>query len=93
MISSDKTKSKQTQGQKIVKGSKLENKLMEEALRESEERYRALFERSIDSVYLHDFQGRFIDANPAALKLVGYSLEEITSLTMRNGMAAAIRAG
>jgi PAS domain S-box-containing protein/putative nucleotidyltransferase with HDIG domain len=53
----------------------------EEALRESEERYRALFERSLDCVYLHDFEGRFLDANEAALALLGYSREEINSLT------------
>ena len=82
------TKSKKMPGQKIVKRSELENKLMEEALRESEERYRALFERSIDCVYLHDFEGRFIDANPAALKLLGYSQEEITSLTFDSLLAS-----
>ncbi|MFH1090569.1 MAG: PAS domain S-box protein, partial [Pseudomonadota bacterium] len=51
-----------------------------EALRESEERYRALFDRSLDLVYLHDFQGNFIDANPEALNLLGYKKEEISSL-------------
>jgi PAS domain S-box-containing protein len=49
------------------------------ALRESEERYRALFERSMDCVYLHDFEGRMLDANPAALALFGYGADEIKS--------------
>ena len=57
-----------------------ESKQIEEALQETEERYRALFDRSLDSVYIHDFEGNFIDANPAALKLFGYTKDEIRSL-------------
>jgi PAS domain S-box-containing protein len=49
-------------------------------LKEAEERYRALFERSLDCVYLHDFAGNFIDANAAALNLLGYRREEIPDL-------------
>ena len=52
----------------------------EEALLESEERYRALFERSLESVYLCDFEGNFIDANDVALELLGYSKDGIKSL-------------
>lgn len=51
-------------------------------LEESEARYRSLFERSVDMVYLHDFNGTFIDANSAALKAIGYSREEVTSITL-----------
>jgi diguanylate cyclase (GGDEF)-like protein/PAS domain S-box-containing protein len=53
---------------------------VEAALRESDERYRTLFERSLDAVYVHDFEGRFLDANDAALRLLGYSREEIAGL-------------
>ena len=58
----------------------VERKRVEEALRESEERYRALFDRSLDCIYLNDFEGNFIDANPAALNLLGYKKEEIPSV-------------
>ena len=51
-----------------------------ESLRESEERYKALFDRSLDLVYVIDFEGRFIDANAAALNRLGYTREEIHSL-------------
>ena len=52
----------------------------EESLRESEERYKALFDRSLDLVYITNFEGRFIDANDAALNRLGYTREEILSL-------------
>ena len=48
--------------------------------KENEERYRALFNSSFELVYLHDLNGNFIDANPTALKLLGYSMEEFGSL-------------
>jgi PAS domain S-box-containing protein len=47
-----------------------------------EERYLALFNHSFDCVYLLDFEGNFIDANPAALNLLGYEREEIPSLNI-----------
>ena len=55
--------------------------LTEQALQESEERYRRLFEVESDAILLGDREtGRFVDANPAALKLYGYSLREFLSL-------------
>jgi PAS domain S-box-containing protein len=56
-------------------------KRTEEALRESEERYRALFDRSLLCVYVHDLSGRFLDANEAALNMLGYARKELQSLT------------
>jgi len=58
-------------------------------LQESEERYRALFERTLYCVYIHDFEGRFLDANEAALKLLGYRNDEIRSLTFSSLMDEA----
>ncbi|MGD8535754.1 MAG: PAS domain S-box protein [Candidatus Aminicenantes bacterium] len=49
-------------------------------LKESEERYRALFDRSLSYIYVHDFTGQFIDANDAALKALGYKRKEILPL-------------
>jgi PAS domain S-box-containing protein len=54
------------------------------ALQEMEERYRALFDRSLDGLYVHDFEGRFLDANPAALAMLGYSREEIPSVNFQS---------
>ncbi len=52
----------------------------ESAKRESENKYRALFENSIDAIYITKKGGAFIDANPSFLKLFGYSQEEIKAI-------------
>ncbi|MBU1672025.1 MAG: PAS domain S-box protein [Actinobacteria bacterium] len=49
----------------------------EEALRESEERYRTIFDLSPDFVYLVSPNGSVVDANRALLERTGLSLEEI----------------
>ncbi|MBT3187692.1 MAG: response regulator [Anaerolineae bacterium] len=50
----------------------------------SEERYRTLFERSSDAIFLVDVQtGQYINANQAAEKLTGYSLAEIKTKTIK----------
>jgi PAS domain S-box-containing protein len=46
-------------------------------LKDSEERYRSLFDRSQDMVYIHDLKGNFIDANAAVQKLLGYTKTEL----------------
>lgn len=53
-----------------------------QALEESEERYRALVERSLDIIFIHDFNGNFIDANSAALKTLGYGKEDIRHVNL-----------
>jgi two-component system cell cycle sensor histidine kinase/response regulator CckA len=57
-----------------------EHMRFEETLRESEERYRTLFEGSRDAVYITTREGRFVDFNKAFLDLSGYSREELTVL-------------
>lgn len=51
-------------------------------LKEWKERYKALFDRSLFCVFIHDFEGKFIEANRAALELLGYKRKDITSLTL-----------
>ncbi|MFW9991163.1 MAG: PAS domain S-box protein [Candidatus Odinarchaeota archaeon] len=56
----------------------------EEALRESEERFRALFNNSQELIYVHDLEGNFLDANDRALDLLGYDRDTILSLSFSN---------
>ena len=57
-----------------------ERRRAERTLRTNAEQFRALFERSVDCLYIHDFAGNFLDANPAALALLGYERDDIPRL-------------
>ena len=59
----------------------IERKRAEEALRKSEERWRAVFENSAIGVALADLNGRFLATNSAYQKMLGYTEEEIRKLT------------
>ncbi len=54
-------------------------KIAEEALIESEKKYRQLIENAAELILLTDKNGNFIFANDAALKFSGYTPQEITS--------------
>jgi PAS domain S-box-containing protein len=56
-----------------------ERKLAEEALRESEEKFRVLAETAPAAIVLHQ-GGKFIYANPATTRLFGYSEEELLKM-------------
>jgi PAS domain S-box-containing protein len=62
--------------------SEIKHKQAEEALKESQERYEAFFDRSLCCVCVHDFEGRFLDANKGALNLLGYTKKELLSLSL-----------
>ena len=44
------------------------------------ERYRELFENSRDALFVVDLEGHAVDANAAALRLTGYTLEELRNI-------------
>jgi len=55
-----------------------------EAQRESENRYRAIFNSAADAFLLIDREGRIFKANPHACKVYGYSRDEIQQLTLKD---------
>ena len=61
-----------------------ERKNDEEALRESEEKYRSLFEESRNALCTSTPEGRIIDVNPGMLDLFGYTREEMMVLDIHH---------
>ena len=57
-------------------------KLVEDALKESEERFRSLVEQAADAIFVHDLEGHFIDVNQSACESVGYTREELLNLSV-----------
>ncbi|WP_052087922.1 PAS domain S-box protein [Paenibacillus wynnii] len=66
-----------------------ERKRSEVALRDSEEKYRQLFNNSTEAIYLHELIdssmfSRFIDVNEVACSWLGYSREELIGMSPLN---------
>ena len=59
----------------------------EQAIRESEERYRGLAEASVEGILIHD-KGVVIDANPALGRMFGYDLSDIIGINAVDLLAA-----
>jgi PAS domain S-box-containing protein len=61
----------------------------QEALQESEERFRAVVEQSTDGIYLADAETkRIIEANPGFARMLGYPREEIIGLSIYDFIVA-----
>ncbi|MCD4688008.1 MAG: Cache 3/Cache 2 fusion domain-containing protein, partial [Desulfuromonadaceae bacterium] len=71
------TASREELNHEIIERIRVENEL-----RESEDKYRTLFNSSRDALIILDLEGRLIDGNPSALQLFGcQNKEEFTSKT------------
>jgi PAS domain S-box-containing protein len=70
---------------KAIQKHDSERKRAEERLRESEERFRALYENSTIGLYRTTPDGQIILANPSLLKMLGYSsFEELAGRNLEN---------
>ncbi len=59
-----------------------DRKRTEQELRSSEESFRALFAEALDGVLILDDERRYVDANPAACKLLGLPHQHLLSLSL-----------
>jgi diguanylate cyclase (GGDEF)-like protein/PAS domain S-box-containing protein len=63
-------------------GAELARLIVEEQLKDSEERLRTLFEHSMDPCIISDLNGRYLDANSAMLKTFAYSAKELGDISI-----------
>ncbi len=61
-----------------------ERKNSEQKLRESEQKFKALFNNINDPVLIHDHGGKFIEVNKTACEVLGYSKEELMNLNPKD---------
>jgi len=61
-----------------------ERKRAEVAVRENEERFRQLFNQSVDALFVHDASGVMVDCNDEAGRSLGYDREELLSIRIQD---------
>jgi PAS domain S-box-containing protein len=69
----------------------LERRRAEEELRESETRYRTLFEQANDAILVNNEDDDILDANQSACELWGYSREELLTMKVTDLQAPEVR--
>ncbi|AFM26155.1 sigma 54-interacting transcriptional regulator [Desulfomonile tiedjei] len=60
------------------------NKTAQEAIRQSEQRFRAIFEAAEDYIFLNDRSSKYIDVNPAAERFLGAPASKIIGKTYKD---------
>ena len=65
----------------------IERKRNEEALRQSESRYRSLVDSAIYGIYRCDLDGKFLDVNPALVAMLGYDSAQKSWHSIRRKMS------
>jgi PAS domain S-box-containing protein len=61
-----------------------DRKRAELALRESEAKFRALFDSAGDAMFIRDLEGRFLEVNRVACERLGYTREEFRQMTPKD---------
>jgi PAS domain S-box-containing protein len=59
----------------------------EEAAQASADKYRVLFENTLDAAAIADMDGKVLEANPACLRLYGYTVEEVKGRKLTDAVA------
>lgn len=59
-------------------------KLAEDRLKDSEAKYRTLFDSLADSIYIHDLDGHILEVNKMASSKLGYSHEELLNMSLKD---------
>jgi PAS domain S-box-containing protein/putative nucleotidyltransferase with HDIG domain len=62
----------------------IERKRAEQALRENEEKYRALVEAASSAIFLETRDGKILDSNGAACQMLGYTKEELLQMHVKD---------
>ena len=70
-----------------------DRKRAEDTLRESEDRYRDLVEHIRDLIGTHDLQGNILSINPAATHLLGFDMDDLLRMNMRDLLAPEVQSG
>ena len=63
-------------------GTTIQNAEFLDRLQKAHERYRELFEDSVDAILITDWEGRVLEANRQAVALSGYSKDELHALSI-----------
>jgi PAS domain S-box-containing protein len=73
---------RQAQTNQELEDKIVEQKQTEEALRQSEDKYRTLIESANDAIFILDMDGKFLEVNRATYERLGYTKEEILSMSI-----------
>ena len=65
-----------------------ERKRADEALKESESRYRDLFSSASEAIIISDLEGSIVEVNQAASGLTGYTVDELATMNIRQFLTA-----
>ncbi len=66
----------------LIRRAWLQGQRATETLQASESRYRTYIESAPEGIFVTDLEGRYVEVNPSACQMVGYSEEELLRMTV-----------